>query len=324
MTSEIKNVAQVFILDETGGYRRGDLHNIEDILSKGEPTWVHIQFLDTRDREIFSRLNIPSDFLDKLTSMRDRPRIISEENTTFLSLRAINFNPGSDPDDMVFLRLYSRDNLIVTLRTQKVLAVQNIIESLDTGKGPGSIDELSLYILTNISVKISEVIYEAGDRLDEIEEKIIGDFDIKLRSDLSTLRHQIINIRRYLLPQQEVIEKFSQITCSDLTSPIISDLRELNEKYSRYQEKIESLRDKAAITHEEVNTIYSERLNKTMFLLSIVATVFMPLSFITGLLGINVGGIPGTDSPLAFIVVTLILIVIGLIEVIIFKHNKWI
>lgn len=324
MTSEIKNVAQVFILDETGGYRRGDLHNIEDILSKGEPTWVHIQFLDTRDREIFSRLNIPSDFLDKLTSMRDRPRIISEENTTFLSLRAINFNPGSDPDDMVFLRLYSRDNLIVTLRTQKVLAVQNIIESLDTGKGPGSIDELSLDILTNISVKISEVIYEAGDRLDEIEEKIIGDFDIKLRSDLSTLRHQIINIRRYLLPQQEVIEKFSQITCSDLTSPIISDLRELNEKYSRYQEKIESLRDKAAITHEEVNTIYSERLNKTMFLLSIVATVFMPLSFITGLLGINVGGIPGTDSPLAFIVVTLILIVIGLIEVIIFKHNKWI
>ena len=112
--------------------------------------------------------------------MRDRPRIISEGNITFLSLRAINFNPGSDPDDIVFLRLYSEDNLIVTLRTQKVLAVQNIINSLDTGKGPRSIHELTLTILTNISEKISEVIYEADDRLNEIEEKIIGDFDIKL------------------------------------------------------------------------------------------------------------------------------------------------
>ena len=180
MTSEIKNIVQISTLDGAGGYKKEDLHNIEELLSKGKPTWVHIQFLDSRDNEVFSKLNISSDFLDKLTSVRDRPRIISEGNITFLSLRAINFNPGSDPDDMVFLRLYSEDNLIVTLRTQKVLAVQNIINSLDAGKGPRSIHELTLTILTNISEKISEVIYEADDRLNEIEEKIIGDFDIKL------------------------------------------------------------------------------------------------------------------------------------------------
>lgn len=324
MTSEIKNIVQVSILDKIGGYQRGDIHNLKDILSKGEPTWVHIQFLDNRDREIFSRLDIPADFLDKLTNIRDRPRIISEGDITFLSLRAINFNPGSNPDDMVFLRIYSESNLIVTLRTQKVLAVQDIIRSLDAGRGPKSIAELNLAILTNISGKISEVIYETDDRLNEIEEKIIGDFDIKLRSELSNLRHQIINIKRYLLPQQEVIEKLSQIAFTGLTPPLLTDLKELTEKYCRYQEKIESLRDKAAITHEELNTIYNERLNKTMFLLSVVATVFMPLSFITGLLGINVEGIPGTDFPLAFLIVTLILVIIGLIEIIIFKYNKWI
>ena len=101
-------------------------------------------------------------------------------------------------------------------------------------------------------------------------------------------------------------------------------IKELTEKYIRYLADIDSARDRAAITYEEINSIYSEQLNKIMYVLSLVATIFLPLTFITGLLGINVGGIPGSKSTLAFIIVCAVLLILGVVEYVIFKIKKWI
>ena len=65
------------------------------------------------------------------------------------------------------------------------------------------------------------------------------------------------------------------------------------------------------------------QMNKTMYLLSIVAAIFLPLGLLTGLLGINVGGIPGTESPYAFIVVCVGLIFIAFIQALIFRRMRW-
>jgi len=67
----------------------------------------------------------------------------------------------------------------------------------------------------------------------------------------------------------------------------------------------------------------SEQMNKAMYVLSIVAAIFLPLGLLTGLLGINVGGIPGTESPFAFAIVSLFLVVIAILLIWHFKRLKW-
>jgi len=287
--------------------------------------WIHLSLpKEPRDGWVNRESGISRNISEALLNSGDRPRILKEDDKLFLSLRSINFNPGDDPDDMVFLHLHMEKNRIITIRHKKVLAVDNIKSSFEEKAGPKDSYEFLLEILSRISSRIGEVIQSIDDQIDEIEESVVEKADIKLRSVLSSLRRQAINIRRYLSPQREVLNYLGTIEVSWFKRKDLYKIKELTEKYIRYLEDIDSARDRAAITHEEINGIYSEQLNKTMYILSIVATIFLPLSFLTGLLGINVGGIPGTNNSMAFLMVCVILMILGIIEFLIFKIKKWI
>jgi len=86
---------------------------------------------------------------------------------------------------------------------------------------------------------------------------------------------------------------------------------------------IDSAKDRAAITLEELDHQLSEQTNRAMYVLAIVAAISLPLSLLTGLLGINVGGIPGANNPWAFIIVTILLLAIAAVLVWLFKHIRW-
>jgi zinc transporter len=89
---------------------------------------------------------------------------------------------------------------------------------------------------------------------------------------------------------------------------------------------VDELNDLAArcrhIQETKMQQLMSEN-NRTMYLLSIIAGVFLPLSFITGLLGINVGGMPGVNSDSAFWIVCLLIVIVGFLELAFFRWKKW-
>jgi zinc transporter len=100
-------------------------------------------------------------------------------------------------------------------------------------------------------------------------------------------------------------------------------LKEATDRLVRCIEDLDSARDRAAVTQEELVNRLSEQLNTRMYVLSLVAAIFLPLGFLTGLLGINVGGIPGSDSPSAFLVFLLVLSVVVALQILIFKKKRW-
>ncbi len=313
------------LLDGKGGAVSCGWNEIDAWSPEKGTLWIHLSLPeDPEGGWVDKKSGISKNISEALLSRGDRPRLLKEEDKLFLSLRAINFNPGEDPDDMVFLHIHMEENRIITIRHKKVLAVDNIKSSLEENSGPKDSYEFLLEILSRISYRIGKVIQNIDDQIDEIEELVVDNADIKLRSVLSSLRRQAINIRRFLSPQREVLNYLGTLEIQWFKSKELYKIKELSEKNMRYLEDIDSARDRAAITHEEINSIYSEQLNKTMYVLSIVATIFLPLSFLTGLLGINVGGIPGTDNSMAFSMVCIILILLGVVEFLIFKLKRWI
>jgi zinc transporter len=91
----------------------------------------------------------------------------------------------------------------------------------------------------------------------------------------------------------------------------------------RYVEDLDAIRERAQIVKDELANIIADRLNKNLYELSVIAAVFLPLGFLTGLLGINVGGIPGVDNPYAFFIFSGILILLVIIQILLFKKLKW-
>lgn len=102
-----------------------------------------------------------------------------------------------------------------------------------------------------------------------------------------------------------------------------SRLREIADRTSRYVEDLDSARDRAAVTQEELNSRLSEGTNQKMYVVALVAAIFLPLGLLTGLLGINVGGIPGAENRISFALVCALLLVLGAIQLWILHRRHW-
>jgi zinc transporter len=240
-----------------------------------------------------------------------------------LALRGVNLNPGSDAEDMVSIRVWLDRDRIISTRKRKLLSASDIARSLEAGKGPCTAGEFIVDLADQLTSRVEGIIGGIEDRVDQMEEDVVAGGSQALRSELSDTRREAIMLRRYLAPQREAIVKLSSEKFTWLDEDDRARLREVADKLIRYIEDLDSVRDRASVTQEELVGKLSEQLNTRMYVLSIVAAIFLPLGFLTGLLGVNVGGIPGAENNYGFMVFSLILIVVLVLQIWVFKRNKW-
>lgn len=286
--------------------------------------WVH---MDYTGREALDWLHRQSGLdpviAEALTAEETRPRSLVHRGGLMLILRGVNLNPGSDPEDMVSVRLWIDANLIVTLRHRRVMAIDDLRKAVTDGNGPAGpgtfLEELCDRLVTRMGTIISEV----DDAVNAIEDEVVTAQSYELRQKITAIRRSAISMRRYLAPQRDVMARLYTEKLEWLGESERRRLREISDRTTRYVEDLDAVREHATITQEELNNRLAEQMNRTMYLLSLVAGIFLPLGFLTGLLGINVGGIPGTGSKWAFIVFCGILAAVAGIEIWFFRRKRW-
>ena len=124
-------------------------------------------------------------------------------------------------------------------------------------------------------------------------------------------------------PQRDAMARLQSEKVSWLSEENKIQLREVYDHLTRYIEDLDATRERATVTQEELVSRLSEQMDQRMYVLSIVAAVFLPLGFLTGLLGINIAGIPGAEYKFAFFVFCLFLVIIVVLELVVFKRKKW-
>jgi zinc transporter len=314
-----------YILSGKGDGTRVDWEKIKKWKPEQGVLWLHLDYMDDKVQQwLTEKSGIDPVLCEALIAEDTRPRVVASHNSMLLILRGVNCNPGADPEDMVALRMWFEEHRIISMRHRKVMAVDDINKNIESGKGPSSPAEFLVMTANRLVDRMGDVVSDIDDAVDELEETILTAESYELRPKLANVRRQSISLRRYLAPQRDVLSRLQNERISWLSDIDRVHIREVAERTSRFIEDIDSARDRAAITQEELNNRLSEQMNKTMYVLSIVAAIFLPLGLITGLLGINVGGIPGTESTIAFSVVTLILVGIAFIEFLLFRRKKWI
>lgn len=313
-----------YVLDGKGS---GKLLEWPDV-STWEPDqgllWLH---LDSQKPEVQTWLENVSGIgqltCESLLEKETRPRNILSDDGLLLILRGVNCNPGEDPEDMVAVRMLLNEQRIISTRYRRIKAVQDVRDAIDSGKGPTTAGEFLVMVAERLADRMGDVIADVDDKVDELEDTVITAESYQLRKQLSDLRRTCISLRRYIAPQRDVLARLLHDRLQWFTDADRAHLREIAERTARFVEDIDSARERASVTHEELNSRLSEQMNKAMYLLSIIAAIFLPLGLLTGLLGINVGGIPGTESKWAFSLVTAVLVGLAIILVAWFKKIKW-
>lgn len=286
--------------------------------------------MDYKEQETYQRLTkdygLDVEVVDALCDEDTRPRFFIHNDGIVLIIRGINYNAGSDPDDMISLRMWIDAEKIITLEHRNIKAINSLAQKLENGRGPKTTMQCLLELSNAIADEISEVIEDISDRTDALEEDVIdtdalSDFD--LREKLSALRREIISIRRYLSPQKEIFQNMQNEKFPLITIKAKTNLREISNNFTKNIEDLDYARDHIAVYYEELQSKMSINMSRIMYMISIVTVIFLPLGLITSLLGINVAGIPFAESDHAFLVVCGLLAFLCLILVTLMRKLRW-
>lgn len=286
--------------------------------------WVHLDGLGEAGREWLSTLEeVPETVIEALFAEETRPRTMRMGKGLLLTLRGVNLNPESNPSDMVSLRLWVTENFIVSTRRRRLLSVQDVVQDLENKEGPTSTADIVATLTETLTGRMASVIANLEDELSDLEEAISEQIEIGQRDVLRNRRLEIIRLRRFLVPQKEAIHKLSLESQTWMTTEQIAQVQEAANDITRYVEGLESLRERCLLMQEEFANLQAEKMNARMYVLSILSGIFMPLGFLTGLFGINIAGMPGTDSDLAFWVFCAVLVVLGGGQFLLMRKSRW-
>lgn len=299
---------------------------ISELLKSETLAWAHL-LVGHPDTEKFLKRNLKGldpAILEALTADETRPRASEIGDGFLIVLRGVNTEPDADEEDLVSIRLWIDSRRVISLQRKRLQAVIDIARRIDAGRGPENSGRFLAELVENLTRRMEPVLTRLDEATDDIEERVIEQADQELRGDLVGLRRRTISLRRYLGPQRDALSELQSGHASWLNE---SDRRSLHENHNRMQrmvEDLDALRERSQIIKDELSNALADRMNRNMYLLSVVGAIFLPLGFLTGLMGINIGGMPGVDADAAFWIFSGLLVLFVLVELALFRYLKWI
>ncbi len=312
------------LLDGKGGSRKLSDDEVRNWAPGDGLLWVHFDIADAdAGRWLSQQRGLPQTVVDSLLAGETRPRSAAYDQGLLVVLRGVNSNPGADPEDMVSIRVWLETNRIITSRRRRLFSVLDLADALHKGSGPATPGGFLVALTERLADRIGGFVEVLEERLDTAEDEISTERSPGFRQRLGALRRQIAEVRRFLAPQRDALDRLNRQTNAQLTEAEAYDLRQEADRITRFLEDLDLARERTVVVQEELLSQIAQEQNTRMYVLSVVAAIFLPLTFVTGLLGMNVGGLPGLDSPVGFAwsVVIMVAAAVGLL--LFFRFKKW-
>jgi len=313
------------VFDCQGGCSAVLLDALSSKLADDDSVWVQLDCNDpATEKWLISTIDFPDELVAKaLLAEETRPRLEEFDTGTLIILRGVNLNANADPEDMISVRLWIYGTNVITLRWRNLKAVNDIEDRLKIGKGPESVGEFVAQLTARLFERMEPTLDNLDERLDQMEDSVIEVPRSGDRMEIASIRKQAIIYKRYISPQREVISRLLNLKKTFLTDRNERLLRETQDRVIRYTENLDAARERGQIIKDELSNALSDRMNKNLYILSVIAAIFLPLGFLTGLLGVNVAGIPGSNFEGAFFIFCLLLLIVTLLQIVIFRFFKW-
>ncbi|GMN89851.1 zinc transporter ZntB [Francisella sciaenopsi] len=314
-----------YALDGQGGAALLEPHTNQLNNTNQKIIWTHLDAKNPQSREWLNKelYSLDPFITDALLAEETRPRFTQINDGMLIILRGMNPNKNESPEDMISIRLWMDKNRIISTRFRSLNLFDDIKKSFEDKTGPKNSADFISVLVAKLSIRMESILADIDDKLIDIEEQSVDIIDIDLRESIADLRKQTIIFRRYIVPQRDVIEQLRLSNLSWLSNSHKRYLVEIYNYVMRYVEDLDEARDRLQVVKDQISNTLSDKLNKKMYFLSIIAAIFLPLSFLTGLLGINVAGIPGSQNEYAFWIFLAILLFIVILQVYLFKKLKW-
>lgn len=304
--------AQIISLDQA----------LSDSSKHGQPafTWTHLNRAAPETGQWLTDCGLDGFVIDAMTAEETRPRCTVHGTGVLLNLRGVNLDSDETAQELVSIRFWIEEKRIISVFIRPSIAIHDLRHAIERNEAPKTVGDLVARVALRLADRAEPIVAALNEKIDGLEETVLAEKSTVPRSQLAPIRQTAIALRRYLVPQKDALTTLEIEDLTWLGDRDRSHIREAAERTTRLGEELDAIRDRAQVIHDEILDQRAEAMNRQMLILSVVAALFLPLGLLTGLLGVNVGGIPGADNPWAFAILCAILVGIGAGQIWIFKR----
>jgi zinc transporter len=291
-------------------------------MGSADLVWVHLDGNDPASQEWLNTQSLPSIVVNALIATETRPRTDLVDGGAIINMRGPGEQAADFTDMLTSVRLWATDKRVISLTMRDLMALESLDGDILAGKilDPG---DLVCVLATTITAELDPDVAELGDTLDDCEELFDAKNAFTMRRTIAATRAKAIAYRRFVAPQRLALEKLARIEADWLTNDDRAHLGEAADRAARMAEELEAIRERSALMHEQLTDLRAELIDTRGLVISVVALVFLPLTFLTGLLGMNVDGIPYAHEPWAFAAVCAVCVIIAVGVGAYFIRAKW-
>lgn len=264
---------------------------------------------------------VPPMAANALVAHETRPRCDEIDDAVLINLRGTAKEAAHGSDGLVSIRVWVEERRVTSVSRYPLAALGKVEALMRAGRITDGGDFVAL-LAQAISKELDPQVAELGDSLDDCEGMLDGDI-YALRRMIARIRSQAIVLRRFVAPDRDALSAMAQLEFEWIGKDDRLHLREAADRFARMAEELESVRERAALLHEQLTDLRAEMIDQRSLAIAVTAFIFLPLTFVTGLLGMNVEGIPFAQEPWSFWGVVAFCVVIGLGVMGWFAWKQW-
>ncbi len=279
----------------------------------GSFLWLHFDLTDvSAPRWMEQHLDAAEQYLESLRQGSRSTRIEDAQSGLIAVVNDVAYDFAFDPSEMSTLWMYVTQRVAVTARVRPLRSIDHLRERVRLGERFTSTMDLLIHLLRDQGDVLVHIMREATLKVDALEDDLLHGRLEKHRARLGALRRVLVRLQRLLAPEPAALFRLLRAPPEWIRDEDLDELRQSTEEFSLVIRDLAALQERIKLLQEEMAAQVSEQTNRSLFTLTMVTVLALPINITTGFFGMNVGGVPLADHPHGFaLLVVLVTIFTG-------------
>ncbi len=266
--------------------------------------WLHFSLSNAATEGwLRAHLSLPDAFHESLRDTVGSTRLEQDGDALVAVIHDVVFDFTFDPSAVSTVCLCIEPRFFISARLRPLRSVDRLRASIKTGRGFRSPAELLAHLLQEQAGVLVDIVRQSSARVDLIEDKLLDNRVPVSRRELASLRRMLVRLQRLLAPEPAALFRLLNRPPGWITGDDFEDLRQAAEEFSTIVADSAALVERIKILQEELAAAINEQTNRTLFTLTVVTVLALPINLVAGLFGMNIRGIPLAENSHGFFLI---------------------
>ena len=289
-----------------------------------EFVWLHFNLSNTASEKwMTEHAAVTEEFSEALHDGSRSTRIELANDTLIAVVNDVLHNFSLDSADIATLWLNVTQRVVISTRRTPLKSIERLRQAVASGDTIRSSVELLIHLFRDQADVLVNIVRDAVSRVDKVEDNLLAGRLMQRRADLGALRRVLVRLQRLLAPEPAALFRLLQRPPEWMAELDMQELRQATEEFSVVLSDMSSLQERIKLLQEEIAAQVNEENNRSLYVLTIVTVLALPINIIAGLLGMNVGGVPLAQHEYGFWIVVGIVVAFTVIAFsIVFRRGR--